>query len=194
MHRKLGLLFAAKGDWDQALEHLAHDIFYASNEYGTDDIRTSGAYFDMATVFRHQDRMDIADDLYDRTTSIWYDHLHRLVQSICKPPDIPAGIGEVVAEITQEEKEKLENEAQEAEAIKVLNTIQEIRFRQKDIIPELRIRNLVALCMLYFILESPIKCREIVIMLDKITPICRDKTLIADAEWMKKNVGNDKTV
>ncbi|KER22771.1 hypothetical protein T265_09214 [Opisthorchis viverrini] len=51
LHRKLGLLYAAKGDYEAALESLAKDIFYASCEYGTDHIRTAGGYFQMAEVF-----------------------------------------------------------------------------------------------------------------------------------------------
>ncbi|TPP62272.1 Zinc finger MYND domain-containing protein 12 [Fasciola gigantica] len=51
LHRKLGLLYAAKGDYEAALESLAKDIFYASCEFGTDHIRTAGGYFQMAEVF-----------------------------------------------------------------------------------------------------------------------------------------------
>lgn len=51
LHRKLGLLYAAKCNYELALECLAKDIFYASLEYGTDHIRTAGGYFQMAEVF-----------------------------------------------------------------------------------------------------------------------------------------------
>ncbi|KAH8868951.1 Zinc finger MYND domain-containing protein 12 [Schistosoma japonicum] len=51
LHRKLGLLYAVKGDYELALESLAKDVFYASSEYGTDHIRTAGGYFQMAEVF-----------------------------------------------------------------------------------------------------------------------------------------------
>ncbi|VDP78850.1 unnamed protein product [Echinostoma caproni] len=51
LHRKLGLLYAAKGDYPAALESLAKDVFYASCEFGTDHIRTAGGYFQMAEVF-----------------------------------------------------------------------------------------------------------------------------------------------
>ncbi|CAH8592444.1 unnamed protein product [Dicrocoelium dendriticum] len=51
LHRKLGLFYAAKEDYESALENLAKDIFYASCEYGTDHIRTAGGYFQMAEVF-----------------------------------------------------------------------------------------------------------------------------------------------
>ncbi|KAK4475292.1 hypothetical protein MN116_002362 [Schistosoma mekongi] len=51
LYRKLGLLYAVKGDYELALESLAKDIFYASKEYGTGHIRTAGGYFQMAEVF-----------------------------------------------------------------------------------------------------------------------------------------------
>uniref|UniRef100_A0A1I8HQR6 MYND-type domain-containing protein n=1 Tax=Macrostomum lignano TaxID=282301 RepID=A0A1I8HQR6_9PLAT len=81
LHRNLGLLFSAKGDYGRALENLAIDVI-----------------------------------------DIWYDHLWRIVQAMTAPPDIPDGLGEVVAEITQEEKEHLD-EAQQAEALKILHSI-----------------------------------------------------------------------
>ena len=45
---------------------LVPQIYHASSEFGTDDIRTSGGYFHMANVFFRQSRMDIADSLYER--------------------------------------------------------------------------------------------------------------------------------
>jgi len=39
-------------------------IYYASEEFGTDDIRTSGGYFHMAEVFQQQDNTTIARSLY----------------------------------------------------------------------------------------------------------------------------------
>ena len=41
-------------------------IYHASDEFGTDDIRTSGGYFHMANVFFRQNRMDVANSLYER--------------------------------------------------------------------------------------------------------------------------------
>ena len=39
-------------------------IYHASEEFGTHDIRTSGGYFHMGNVFFRQGRMDVADTLY----------------------------------------------------------------------------------------------------------------------------------
>ncbi|BHF67713.1 Zinc finger MYND domain-containing protein 12 [Sparganum proliferum] len=51
LQRKLALLFAAKGDYQAALESLAQDIYYSSCDFGPNHIRTSGGYFQMAEVF-----------------------------------------------------------------------------------------------------------------------------------------------
>uniref|UniRef100_A0A1I8F337 Sec23_trunk domain-containing protein n=1 Tax=Macrostomum lignano TaxID=282301 RepID=A0A1I8F337_9PLAT len=64
----------------------------------------------------------------DGVIDIWYDHLWRIVQAMTAPPDIPDGLGEVVAEITQEEKEHLD-EAQQAEALKILHSIYSLLWR-----------------------------------------------------------------
>lgn len=61
----------------------------------------------MANVFYRQNRADVANDLYNRVTDIWYEYLYKIVKVVITPPEIPEGIGEVVAEITQEEKETL---------------------------------------------------------------------------------------
>ncbi|MGH0189062.1 UNVERIFIED_CONTAM: hypothetical protein FKN15_033262 [Acipenser sinensis] len=68
LHRNLGLLYAAKGEFDNALHHLGNDIYYASEEFGTDSIVTSGGYFNMAKVFVRQSKMDVADSLYTKVS------------------------------------------------------------------------------------------------------------------------------
>lgn len=54
-----------------------------------------------------QNRMDIADDLLTRVCTIWMDYLRDIVDSLTFKPEIPDGIGEVVAEITQVQKQTL---------------------------------------------------------------------------------------
>ncbi|KAL5108261.1 Zinc finger MYND domain-containing protein 12 [Taenia crassiceps] len=51
IQRKLGLLFATKGEYQAALECLAQDIYYSSCAHGPSHIRTAGGYFQMAEVF-----------------------------------------------------------------------------------------------------------------------------------------------
>nr|CDS27151.1 Zinc finger MYND domain containing protein 12 [Hymenolepis microstoma] len=51
VQRKLGLLFAAKGEYSLALECLAQDVYYSSCAFGASHIRTAGGYFQMAEVY-----------------------------------------------------------------------------------------------------------------------------------------------
>ncbi|NXQ92030.1 ZMY12 protein, partial [Nyctibius grandis] len=64
VHRSLGLLCAAEGNFEQALYHLANDIYLASSTFGLKSIETSRGYFHMANVFFQQNKMDIANSLY----------------------------------------------------------------------------------------------------------------------------------
>ncbi|NXX81319.1 ZMY12 protein, partial [Urocolius indicus] len=64
LHRSLGLLRAAEGNLEEALYHLATDIYLTSSTFGPKSIEASGGYFHMANVFCHQKKMDIANSLY----------------------------------------------------------------------------------------------------------------------------------
>ncbi|NXP44714.1 ZMY12 protein, partial [Heliornis fulica] len=64
LHRSLGHFYAAKGNFEQALYHLANDVYLASSTFGLKSLETSGGYFHMANVFFHQKKMDIANSLY----------------------------------------------------------------------------------------------------------------------------------
>ncbi|NWH16456.1 ZMY12 protein, partial [Grus americana] len=64
LHRGLGLFCAAEENFEQALYHLANDIYLASSTFGLKSIETSGGYFHMANIFFHQNKMDIANSLY----------------------------------------------------------------------------------------------------------------------------------
>ncbi|CAH8873835.1 unnamed protein product [Trichobilharzia szidati] len=231
LHRKLGLLYAAKGDYELALESLAKDIFYASCEYGTDHIRTAGGYFQMAEVFYAMHQRDknnenlinqessdkpstyvypsvtprslgmvstgktygsflceeatkhdvnlsknsefsvqmpmskapVADDLYARVVNIWAAYLGELVESLLYKPVIPEGIGAVVAEITQETKQTLDD-AQKAEAEKMLYAIEKYRQQRisedgtnaimhNPVRPDPKVRLYLTLSMLNYVLE-----------------------------------------
>ncbi|NWI63497.1 ZMY12 protein, partial [Todus mexicanus] len=64
LHRGLGLFCAAEGNLEQALYHLANDIYLASSSFGLQSLEVSGAYFHMANIFLRQNKMDIANSLY----------------------------------------------------------------------------------------------------------------------------------
>ncbi|XP_074831819.1 zinc finger MYND domain-containing protein 12 isoform X1 [Carettochelys insculpta] len=104
LHRNLGLLYAAKGNFEESLYHLANDIYFASCAFGTHDISTSGGYFHMANVFFRQNKMDIADSLYTEVTDIWHTHFSRLIQVQSQTLTSPAEINVLAeeAEISEE--------------------------------------------------------------------------------------------
>ncbi|ESO90434.1 hypothetical protein LOTGIDRAFT_123333 [Lottia gigantea] len=152
LYRNLGLLHAAKGEYDEALRNLADDIYHASVEFGTDDIRTSGGYFHMANVFFRQGKMEIADSLYRQVTDIWYNHLDSIVKCRTKTPETPKGMFYKMFCFL--------DEAQEAEAVQVLNSIYDIREHQ----PNRKAPDLALIChalaMLYFIFHQVKKAKE----------------------------------
>ncbi|XP_050413704.1 zinc finger MYND domain-containing protein 12 [Patella vulgata] len=159
LYRNLGLLYAAKGEYDEALRNLADDIYHASVEFGTDDIRTAGGYFHMANVFFRQGKMEIADSLYRQVTDIWYSHLDGIVKCRTRTPETPKGVGPGAVEVIVDEEDKLD-EAQEAEAIQVLNAIYDMREHQTNC----RVDDLALIChalaMLYFIFHEMNKAKE----------------------------------
>ncbi|XP_019628137.1 PREDICTED: zinc finger MYND domain-containing protein 12-like [Branchiostoma belcheri] len=158
LYRNLGLLFAAKGNYDEARHQLANDIYYASEEFGPHDIHTAGGYFHMANVFFRMNRMDVADSLYAEVTNIWHQHLSQLIRWRLKTPVTPSGIGPAV-EGEQEEEGGLD-EAQEAEAIQVLNSIHDMREQLAHQNP-LGLANVChTLTMLYYLLNDMDKARE----------------------------------
>ncbi|KAM9270344.1 zinc finger MYND domain-containing protein 12 isoform 3-T3 [Morus bassanus] len=81
LHRSLGLFCAAKGNFEQALYHLANDIYLASSAFGLKSVETSGGYFHMANVFFRQNKMDVANSLYAEVTDIWHAFLVKSVQA-----------------------------------------------------------------------------------------------------------------
>lgn len=159
LYRNLGLLYAAKGEYEDALRQLADDIYHSSEEFGTNDIRTSGGYFHMANVFFRQGRMEIADSLYSQVTDIWYNHLLKIVTIRTRTPVASTGIGPLIMD-TNEEKEDELDEAQEAEAVQVLNAIYDMREHQQNRKPQDLARICHALSMLYYILLDIPKAKE----------------------------------
>ncbi|NXG74205.1 ZMY12 protein, partial [Baryphthengus martii] len=64
LQQSLGLFCAAEGNLEQALYHLANNIYLASSTFGLKSLETSGGYFHMANVFLRQNKMDVANSLY----------------------------------------------------------------------------------------------------------------------------------
>ncbi|KAM6241107.1 zinc finger MYND domain-containing protein 12 isoform 1-T1 [Porphyrio hochstetteri] len=159
LHRSLGLFYAAQENYDQALYHLANDVYLASSTFGLKSLETSGGYFHMANVFFHQNKMDTANSLYTEVTSIWHAFLLKSLQEqeqILEPrPE--------TAPFTEDKgfSEDKMTEAQQAEGIRVLNAILEIREQAPKQQPGETARVLHALAMLYYLIVDLSKAGEV---------------------------------
>ncbi|XP_036435057.1 zinc finger MYND domain-containing protein 12 isoform X2 [Colossoma macropomum] len=80
LHRNLGRLYTALGNYESALLHFANDVYYASEEFGLNTVETAGGYYLMAEVFSKQEKLDIANSLYSQVASTWHAHLSKLVE------------------------------------------------------------------------------------------------------------------
>ncbi|XP_005994058.1 zinc finger MYND domain-containing protein 12 [Latimeria chalumnae] len=164
LSRNLGLLYAAKGEFEEALFHLADDIYLASEVFGLKSIQTSGGYFQMANIFFRQSKMDVADSLYTEVTDIWHAHLSKLIKMQLSIRD-----QETASQISTEledtacEVEALD-EAQEAEAAHDLNAILDVREQapHKEVEKIAKVSHVLA--MLYFLITDLAKaggfCRK----------------------------------
>uniref|UniRef100_A0A8D0FD55 Zinc finger MYND-type containing 12 n=1 Tax=Strix occidentalis caurina TaxID=311401 RepID=A0A8D0FD55_STROC len=135
LHRSLGLFCAAEENFEQALYHLANDIYLASSVFGLKSIETSGGYFHMANIFFRQNKMDIANSLYAEVDN-WavlniLSCMHTYIQQDYFVLDAA--------------------EAQQAEAIRVLNAVLDIREQAPKQQPRETARVLHALAMLYYL-------------------------------------------
>ncbi|XP_067947859.1 zinc finger MYND domain-containing protein 12-like [Watersipora subatra] len=157
LYRNLGLLYAAKGDYNEALRQLADDIYHSAQEFGTDDIKTAGGYYHMANIFFRKNQMSVADSLYTRVIDIWHKHLSGIIKVRTKTPLVARGPGPVFDDDIEEE-DRLD-EAQEAEAKQVLNAILDMREQSPGNNKE-QIKILHALAMLQFLFKDLAKGNE----------------------------------
>lgn len=157
LFRNIGLLHAAKGDYENALRMLAEDIYHASSEWHANHIRVSGGYFHMANVFFRQNKMDVADSLYTQVISIWHDFLCEAVEKKKINNEEAAAVGPMAK---FQEQERFIDEAQEAEAIQILSAVFDIREQSsKPNVPAIA-KICHTLAMLYFILDDIPRARD----------------------------------
>ncbi|XP_040544661.1 zinc finger MYND domain-containing protein 12 isoform X2 [Gallus gallus] len=161
LHRSFGLLYAADGNFDQALYHLANDIYLASSAFGLKSVEASGGYFHMANVFFCQNKMDIANSLYAEVTDIWHTFLVKSVQTQEQIHKLRAEKSPFTEDKEVEVSEDTMTEAQQAEAIQVLNAVLDIREKAPKQQPEETARVLHALAMLYYLFMDLSKAYEI---------------------------------
>ncbi|XP_035106954.1 zinc finger MYND domain-containing protein 12 isoform X2 [Callithrix jacchus] len=155
LHRNLGLLYIAKKNYKEARYHLANDIYFASCAFGTKDIRTSGGYFHLANIFYDLKKLDLADTLYTKVSEIWdaylNNHYQVLSQTHTQQMDL---LGKLF------ENDTGLDEAQEAEAIRILTSILKIRESTADKAPQKTIFVLKILVMLYYLMMNSSKAQE----------------------------------
>ncbi|XP_055655906.1 zinc finger MYND domain-containing protein 12, partial [Falco peregrinus] len=159
LHRSLGLFCAAEGDFEQALYHLANDIYLASSTFGLKSIETSGGYFHMANVFFQQNKTDIANSLYAKVTDIWHAFLVKAVQAQEQSLSSRLEMSPFAEE--KEVSEDLMTEAQQAEATRVLSAVLASREQAPKQQPGETARVLHALAMLYYLTLDLSKAREV---------------------------------
>ncbi|XP_053118838.1 zinc finger MYND domain-containing protein 12-like isoform X1 [Hemicordylus capensis] len=159
LHRNLGLLHAARGNFEDALYHLANDVYNACCAFRTNGIAASGGYFHMANIFFHQKRMDVAHSLFAEVVDIWHKHFSRLIdtqfQTLTIPPEV-----DVLSEEVEPTEETLD-EGQRTEASQVLSAILDIREQaarpQLDKIAKV----LHTLAMLHYLCQNIPKAHEL---------------------------------
>ncbi|KFO78680.1 Zinc finger MYND domain-containing protein 12, partial [Cuculus canorus] len=158
LQRSLGLLCAAGGNFDQALYHLANEVYLVSSTLGLNSVEAAGGYFHMANIFLRQNKMDIANSLYAKVTSIWHAFLLKSVQAqeqaLQSQPEMSP---------FTEDKELSEDpmtKAQQAEAIRVLRTVLAVREEAPKQQPGETARVLHALAMLYYLAKDLPKAAE----------------------------------
>ncbi|XP_069775037.1 zinc finger MYND domain-containing protein 12 isoform X2 [Narcine bancroftii] len=152
LYRTLGLLYTAKCDYDKALWYFADDIYHVTEVFGVSDIHTAGGYFHMANVFFKQEKMDIADSMYSEVTNIWKTFLGELVETEIQRSLWKAGISSPEPGTNLVDLEDVFDGAKEAEAVKVLHAIFNLR-NQELLVKNGKIGSIAhTLAMLYYLL------------------------------------------
>ncbi|KAM8990237.1 zinc finger MYND domain-containing protein 12 [Ara ararauna] len=159
LHRSLGLFCAAKGDFEEALYHLANDVYLAASAFGLKSIEASGGYFHMADIFFRQNKADIAHSLYTEVTSAWHSFLLKSLQA--QQQVLQSRPGMSVFTEDRDGSEEPMTEAQQVEGIRVLNAILDIREQAPTQQPGETARVLHALAVLHYLLMDIPKAREL---------------------------------
>lgn len=75
LYHNFGLLYAAQGKHQDALEQLAKDVYYSALVYGPEHINTTGGYFQLGNVFYAQKNDPAMLAMYEQVTAIWRTYL-----------------------------------------------------------------------------------------------------------------------
>lgn len=75
VHRNFGKLFAMQQRYQEALTHLATDVFFSAQCFGPNHINTAGGYALMAEVFNQTKDRASAVAFFDKVVEIWFSYL-----------------------------------------------------------------------------------------------------------------------
>jgi len=75
LHRNFGKLYASQGRHAEALQQLAHDVYYSSLMVGPEHIDTCAGYYSIGNVFHSLSQMDAAFGYYSIVVDIWANFL-----------------------------------------------------------------------------------------------------------------------
>ncbi|ELK31117.1 Zinc finger MYND domain-containing protein 12 [Myotis davidii] len=124
----------------------------SSCAYGTEDIRTSGGYFHLANIFFDLMKFDLADTLYTKVCEIWDKYLNNHYQVL-----LEARVQQIDLLGKGFETDTGLDEAQEAEAIRILTSILSIRESTCSNAPQKIVFVLRILVMLYYLMMNSSK-------------------------------------
>lgn len=86
LHRSLGRLQSATGNFEGALFNFSNDIYHAAEVYGLDSTVCSSGIFLMANVFVKQGKTPIARSMYNEVAQTWHSHLSKLLEPFLDNP------------------------------------------------------------------------------------------------------------
>ncbi|XP_071654354.1 zinc finger MYND domain-containing protein 12 isoform X1 [Patagioenas fasciata] len=124
-------------------------VYLASSTFGPRSLEAAMGYFHMANVFFRQNKMDIANSLYAKVTSLWCDRLLSAVQAQERELRSRSDMSPFTKD--EDVTEQQLTEAQRAEGTRVLSAMLEIRSQARK--PELgeMARVLHGLAMLHYL-------------------------------------------
>jgi len=71
LHRNFGKLYASQGRHEEALQQLAHDVYYSSLMVGPEHVDTCAGYYSMGNVFYSLQQNDASFGFYSLVVDIW---------------------------------------------------------------------------------------------------------------------------
>jgi len=71
LQRNFGRLYAAQQRYNEALQAFATDIYYSSQEFGPENMRSAPSYFHMGRVFQSHQKSDRAASFYAKVIEVY---------------------------------------------------------------------------------------------------------------------------